>query len=161
MTSLSLGAAAGCGVALIGAGATWYRFVENARVDIPSLAPFPNAFVVGPVHAYSAADLGSPLPFVAGLCLVVAVLALLTGPRARPVLLSLLAMGSVAMVAMAFFVRAPTDVAGVLERGPGRLLTVVGAGVAAAGASRALPLAPRVPRFRLPEVGPEERDAPT
>ncbi|MGZ4210530.1 MAG: hypothetical protein ACXVQX_08025, partial [Actinomycetota bacterium] len=98
------GAVAGSALAAIGASTTWYRTIARAH-DIPS--SIGNIHVRGAVHSYSAGDLGSPIPALALLCLVLAVLAYLVGPRARALLVGLVAAGAASIVALSFFVPAP------------------------------------------------------
>jgi hypothetical protein len=146
-------AAAGSGVAVIGATTTWYRTVGRAqRID----SSIGTIHVGGNVHSYSSGELGSPLPAIALLCLVFALLAYLVGPRARTLLVGSVLAGSAAMVALSFTVPEPIATAAVRQGAAGRFVTPIGAAVALVGAAGALPLSARVRRVRMPETGPAE-----
>jgi hypothetical protein len=143
----------GAGVAVIGAGTTWYRTVGPTQT-IGS--PLGTIRVRGAVHPHSPADLGSPLLPIALLCLVFTLLAFLVGPRARTVLVGLVLAGALAMIPLTFVVHKPARGTGRVQSAAGRIVTPVGAVVTLVGAGAALPLSARVRRVRMPETGPQE-----
>lgn len=141
----------GSGIAVIGATTTWYRTIARGR-DIPS--SLGTVHVRGAEHSFSAGDLGSPLPAIGLLCLMLAVLAFLVGPRARTLLVALVTAGAAAILILSFVVRAPSPGNGTRQGGPGRIVTPVGGAIALGMSLVALPLAPEVRRARIPESGP-------
>ena len=153
-TSLSC-AVVGAGVAVLGSTTTWYRVIAPGR-DISSSAG--TIHVSGAVRSYSPGDLGSALPPIAIISLVLAVLAFLVGPRVRTALVSILIAGEVAVIALSvavqFEVLVPSG--STIENGQGRGFALIGAVVAIAAGVVALPVARTVRRVGMPESGPKE-----
>ena len=153
-TSLSC-AVVGAGVAVLGSTTTWYRTIAPGR-DITSSAG--TIHVSGAVKTYSPGDLGSALPPIAIISLVLAVLAFLVGPRARAALLSIVIAGEIAVIALglALRFRVLVEAGSKIEGGAGRALVLTGGIVAIAAGVAALPLARTVRRVGMPETGPKE-----
>jgi hypothetical protein len=148
-------AVVGAGIAVLGSTTTWYRTTSPGR-DISSSAG--TIHVSGAVKSYSPGDLGSALPPIAIISLVLAVLAFLVGPRVRGVLVALVAAGGIGVIALGLALRFTVVVqpGSHVESGTGRLLALIGAVVAVLGAGLALPTAGRVRRVGMPESGPKE-----
>ena len=143
----------GSGVAVIGAATTWYRTVRPGGTITSGIGPVRLPDVV---HSTSPSDLGSALLPIAVLCLVFGLLAFLVGPRARAVLIGLVAVGSVAVLVLSFTVKKPAEAGATVQGGAGRVITPIAAAVALGAAIPALPISARVRRVRMPEAGPAE-----
>ncbi|HJT38006.1 MAG TPA: hypothetical protein VJ818_06235 [Actinomycetota bacterium] len=150
-TYLSI-AVIGAGVATVGAATAWYRTVQPTRTITTSLGI---VRLPGAVRSHSPSDLGSPVLPIAVLCLVFGLLAFLTGPRSRAVLIGLVGVGSIALVVLTFTVKKPVETGAVIQSAPGRIVTPVAAVVALGAAAAALPISSSVRRVRMPESGPE------
>jgi len=153
-TSLSC-TVVGAGVAVLGSTTTWYRAVAP-RHDITSSAG--TIHVSGAVKTYSPGDLGSALPPIAIIALVLAVLAYLVGPRARAALISIVIAAEISVIGLALALRFRVSVEGgsKIETGAGRAVALIGAIVAIASGVAALPVARTVRRVGMPESGPKE-----
>ena len=148
-------AVVGAVVSVIGSTTTWYRTINPAH-DITSSAG--TIHVSGTVKTWSPGDLGSALPPIAVISLILTVLAFLVGPRARTFLLGLVVLGGIAVIALGSGLHLGVSLlAGTrIESGPGRALAIIGSVVMVAGAVLALPLAGKVRRVGMPESGPKE-----
>jgi hypothetical protein len=146
---------AGAIVALVGTQVPWERVVTPGRTVTEEGATFrfPDT-----VQTYDADDLGSAATPLAGALLALSLVPLLTGPRARP-------FAYAACVVLGGFLvgasrsGAQLDVSGTLMNGPGRMLTIIGAALALAGALIAIGPSSGVPRMRIPERAAEETQA--
>ena len=143
----------GCGLATVGAATAWYKTVQPSRAITTAIG---TVHVRGAVHSHSPSDLGSPVLPIAVLCLVFVLLAFLVGPRARTASVGLVVAGTIAILALSFTVKKPSEAGARVQSAPGRILTPIGAVVGLAGAGAAFPLSTTVRRVRMPETGPEE-----
>lgn len=155
-------AATGGALLLIASQLPWARIVAPGA---PVRLPGRTVFLGGGTENVRGSEVTSSVIVFGVLVLGGAVAALLVGPRARALVLALVAIASVAACVAALRegpvryvadVLRPQRLAGrTLDDAAGDVLAVVGGGVAFLGAVLAMSVALRVPRLRLPEQAPE------